>query len=695
VTAVTESPLMDVRDLRVGFTDAAGEVHAVSGIDLTLRHGETLGIVGESGSGKSATALALTRMLPAAGRISGGRVLLAGTDLLGLDERALRRVRGARIGVVFQDPATSLNPMLTVAEHIAEALRAHRGGNRRTRRNRAVELLELVGIPDPAARLDDYPHQFSGGMRQRVMIALALANEPEVLIADEPTTALDATVQAQLLDLLARLNTELGTAIVLITHNIGVVSRMCARTAVVYAGRVVEEGPTERLLTAPRHPYTISLLRAMPRLDGVAGARLTAIAGQPPDLHHPPAGCAFADRCALVTDRCRTDLPPLEEVAPGQRSACWVTTRQPLPVQPLGAHAASPAAVDTASESASESAQSAAPGDAEPLLRVDAVSKRFRTTRRSRRGVLAVDRVSLTVARGETLGVVGESGCGKSTLARLLLGVHSPSDGRINFAGEDITAVPARRRAELSRDIQMVFQDPYASLNPRMRIGDILAEPLVAHRIGTSQQRREKAAALLRRVGLDPAVADRYPQAFSGGQRQRIGIARAIATDPRLLVCDEPVSALDVSVQAQVINLLTDLQAELGLAMLFISHDLALVRHISHRVAVMYLGRVIELGPASTVSARPLHPYTAALISAAPLPDPVAERGRERIILRGDATPPSDGPAGCPFRARCPVGPRFVAGREECEKVRPELVERPGEHAVACHFPGELAAAHA
>ncbi|MFI1381059.1 dipeptide ABC transporter ATP-binding protein [Embleya sp. NPDC020886] len=593
------TPLLAAHDLRVVFDSERGPVHAVRGVDLELAVGEMLGVVGESGSGKSTTALALARMLPPAGRIVGGSVLLDGdTDLVTASEAALVGVRGRRIGMVFQDPMTSLNPLLTVRRQLHEALRAHGFGDRRAREARAVELAELVGIP--GARLSGYPHQFSGGMRQRVMIALALANRPDVLIADEPTTALDPTVQAQILELLDTLRRELGTAVLLITHNMGVVAERCDRVAVMYGGRVIEQGPVAEVLTAPRHPYTAGLLRAVPRLDTPAGTRLAGIPGTPPDLALPVLGCAFADRCAAVIDRCRTEQPDLVPVTDDVRSACWV------PPTEAPAHEPGPIRRN-------------APDPTSPVLEVRGVSKSFRSRRRP--AVAALTDVDLVLYPGETLGVVGESGSGKSTLARAIVGIHKPDRGVIRVAG----------KGRLAREVQMVFQDPFASLNPRMTVGDIVADPLHAQRIGTPLERRARVLELLERVGLDPAAASRLPRDFSGGQRQRIGIARALAPAPSVLICDEAVSALDVSVQAQVVNLLAELQAELGLALLFIAHDLAVVRSISHRIVVLREGRVVETGPADDLVAHPQDPYTKALLAAVPSPVPVAVRAAEAV----------------------------------------------------------------
>ncbi len=605
--------LLQVRDLSVEFTTVEGRpLRAVRNVSFTLRRGETLAVVGESGSGKSTTAFALTRMLPGTGRITGGSVLLDGQDLTAAGEKELRGVRGARIGMIFQDPMTSLNPVLTAGVQLDEVLRAHGFGSRAARRARALELLGLVGIADPARRLGDHPHQFSGGQRQRILIALALACEPDVLIADEPTTALDATVQEQILSLLADLNEQTGTALVLITHNMGVVARSCARVLVMYGGAVVEEGPTAEVLARPRHPYTAGLLAAVPRLAAPSGTRLTGIPGNPPDLALPLVGCDFADRCTFVEERCKTAAPPLVAGAAGVRTACWPAAghTDPLPVR------TTPEPLDRP-----------APGDtvlvAENLRKVYA---RGGGLRRHRDSLAALDGVSLTLAAGETLGIVGESGSGKSTLARVLAHAHPSDGGTIRLYGDDITRPSRAALHRVRRAVQMVFQDPYASLNPRMTVGEIVAEPLVAFDIGDKAERQRRVADLLAQVGLDASAAGRRPRSFSGGQRQRIGIARALAPEPAVLICDEPVSALDVSVQAQIVNLLTDLQRDLGLALIFIAHDLAVVRQVSHRIAVMHRGRIVETGTADEICEHPADPYTRALLAAAPDPDPHAPR---------------------------------------------------------------------
>ncbi|MFI1653485.1 dipeptide ABC transporter ATP-binding protein [Streptomyces sp. NPDC020472] len=604
---MTTAPLLDIRDLHVTFTTPDGtDLHAVRGVSFSLRRGETLALVGESGSGKSTTALALPRMLPGTGRITSGSVLLDGTDLTAATEDELRAVRGTRIGMVFQDPMTSLNPVLTIGRHLDEVLRAHESRARRrdraARRARALELLRLVGIPDPELRLDDHPHQFSGGQRQRILIAMALAGEPDVLVADEPTTALDATVQDQILTLLGDLTRTTGTALVLITHNLGVVARSCERALVLYGGTVVEDGPTSEVLARPRHPYTVGLLAAVPRLSTPSGTRLTGIPGTPPDLRLPLAGCAFAARCPLAEDRCDTSAPALTQLTDTVRAACHPAAERAEPLLPP----APPAPIDRP-----------APGSV--VLEAETLRKTYRSRRRR---LTALDGVSLTLRAGETLGVVGESGSGKSTLARILAHAHPADGGRILLDGQDVTRPDRTALRSVRRRVQMVFQDPYASLDPRMTVGDIVAEPLRAFGIGTAAERPARVAELLRLVGLDPAGADRLPRSFSGGQRQRIGIARALAPEPAVLICDEPVSALDVSVQAQITGLLADLQAELGLALVFIAHDLAVVRQVSHRIAVMHQGRIVETGAADELCENPRDPYTRALLAAVPEPVP-------------------------------------------------------------------------
>ncbi|NHA67168.1 dipeptide ABC transporter ATP-binding protein [Phycicoccus flavus] len=672
------SSLLEVEDLQVSFPTPRGVVKAVNGVSFRLGEGRILGIVGESGSGKSVTARAVMRMLREPGRVDGGRVTLGGRDVLALPEKEMRGIRGEEVAMVFQDPQAALNPVMTVGDQISEALRVH-GTPKQQARQRAVELLRQVGIPDVERTVDQYPHEFSGGMRQRVVIAIALANKPKLLIADEPTTALDVTIQAQILELLVDLRDELGVAIVMITHDMGVVAELCDDLVVMYGGRVVETGPVQQVFTEQRHPYTKALLRAVPRADE-HGDRLTAIPGAPPNPADLPPGCSFAPRCPVAQDRCRESVPPLEELAPGQRAACFVSAD--------GGELSG----ERTTTSRTRSARADTDTDTAPVLVVEDLRTNV-SRKRSLLGkitpVYAVDGVSLEVRSGETLGLVGESGCGKSTLSRTIVGINEAAAGTITVDGSDVTAMGAEDRRHVAETIQYVFQDPFASLNPRRTIGQSIGEALEMARVSGAEA-RSRASELMDTVGLNDGHLGRYPHEFSGGQRQRVGIARALAKEPKLLICDEPVSALDVSIQAQIINLLEELREELDLGYLFIAHDLSVVRHLSDRVAVMYLGRIVETGPAAEVYGNPQHPYTVSLLSSTPEPT-VDERTRERIVLTGDMPSPANPPSGCPFRTRCPIGPLFQKDREVCETERPALTLTPAGQSAACHFPGELA----
>jgi len=679
--------LLAIDDLRVHFHTDAGVVKAVDGVSWWVRPGETLGIVGESGSGKSVSALAVMGLVQTPpGRYESGRILFKGENLLEADAKRIRAIRGKEISMIFQDPLTSLNPVFRVGDQIAEVVRAHEKIGRVPARLRAVDLLAEVGIPNPKQRAREYPHQFSGGMRQRAMIAMALALDPAVLLADEPTTALDVTVQAQILDLLGTLQSERHTAVVMITHDLGVVAGRADRVLVMYAGRVAEVGSVGDIYQRPAHAYTLGLLSSLARLDQRRTERLRPIRGQPPSLIHVPSGCAFHPRCPFATEVCRTEAPVLlpTDTDPGHRAACHHSD-EVTRAATVAVHARS---VSVPGPDARPAPVVQATGKA-PLLEVEGLTKHFPITRgivfKHRVGdVRAVDGVSFSVARGETLALVGESGCGKSTTARAVLRLLEPTAGRIRFEGEDITTVGVGRLRRLRREMQIVFQDPYASLNPRMTVRNILAEPFRIHGLPEDG----KVAHLLEVVGLAPEHASRYPHEFSGGQRQRVGIARAIALDPKLVVCDEPVSALDVSIQAQVLNLLEDLQEQRGLAYLFIAHDLSVVRHIADRVAVMYLGLVVETADRDSLFERPAHPYTQALISAVPVPDPVKERSRPRIIVSGDVPNPAHPPSGCRFRTRCQkfAGDLAEAERQRCVEEPPELVDRGQGHPVACHY---------
>jgi peptide/nickel transport system ATP-binding protein len=667
-------PLLEVRDLHVRFETSRGTVHAVEGISYTVNRGEIVAVVGESGCGKSVSALAIMRLLAKTGRVSQGQILFEGQNLLDLSEEEMREKRGRDISMIFQEPMTSLNPVLSIGEQVMEPLKIHLNMSDGEAQARALELLQLVGITDGARRLEQYPHHLSGGMRQRVMIAIGLACNPKLIIADEPTTALDVTIQAQILELMKDLSRRLGIALIVITHNLGIVARYADRVNVMYAARIIEQGSADDVFLEPAHPYAIGLMRSIPRLDLPRGVKLETIEGLPPDLRAPPAGCRFAPRCPYRLDACLISAP-LAEVAPGHASACIRAT------EILAGTLVAPFARGAAST------RVFAQNGAEPLLIVDHLKKYF-SVKAAGAGfmssetatVKAVDDVSIHVLPGETLGLVGESGCGKTTVGRSVLRLDEPTGGTIRFGGADITHAGHADMRGVRRKIQVIFQDPYSSLNPRMTVGQIIGEPLSVYKLVPNRKsEHERVAELLSQVGLYPYMAERYPHELSGGQRQRVGIARALALEPTFIVCDEPVSALDVSIQGQIINLLEDLQDRLGLSYLFIAHDLAVVRHISDRVAVMYLGRVVELADRDELYAAPQHPYTKALLDAAPIPDPKVERSRAPRALRGEIPSPLTPPSGCVFHTRCPI-----AG-EECKREVPVFRPLNGGHLVACH----------
>ncbi len=674
-------PVLAVTDLTVSFPSEQGRLSAVRAMSYQVRAGEVLGIVGESGSGKSVSSMAVMGLLPPQAKVTGS-IRFHGQELLGRSDAELSQLRGRRISMIFQDPLSALTPVYTVGDQVTEALLVHGASSRQAARRRAVELLDMVGIPSSAQRADSFPHEFSGGMRQRVVIAMAIANDPDLIIADEPTTALDVTVQAQVLTVLATAREVTGAGIVLITHDLGVVAGLADRVQVMYAGRTVETGPVDDIFYHPRMPYTRGLLASIPRVDADQVA-LVPIEGQPPSLVGLGPGCPFAPRCPLVIDHCRTTEPTLTPVSESHQCACHRGGEQ---LRVLETERANP----------TPDYRVLSP-ERDAVLRVEHLVRHYPVRkgailRRQVGTVRAVDDISFELREQETLGLVGESGCGKTSALMEILSLAAPAQGRIEVLGTDVAALDRRRRMQLRRDLQVVFQDPIASLDPRLPVFDVLAEPLSAHGVPAAEIRRQ-VPELLKTVGLRPEHASRYPAEFSGGQRQRIGIARALALEPKVLVLDEPVSALDVSIQAGVLNLLQELQVRLGLALLFVAHDLAVVRHIADRVAVMYLGKIVEIGPVDAVYNGPQHPYTQALLSAIPIPDPVKERARERILLIGDLPSPADVPSGCRFRSRCF---RYAALPPElqsrCEQEEPARQQR-GEagHESACHH----AAAHA
>jgi len=614
--------LLEVSNLDVRFSTPDGEVHAVKDLSFRLEKGETLGIVGESGSGKSQSVLSVLGLLAENG-LASGSAKFEDKDLLQLSQPELREVRGRKIGMIFQDPMTSLNPYLTIATQMTQVIHAHERISRKAARSRCLELLNAVKIPEADARLDCYPHELSGGMRQRVMIAASLLLDPEILIADEPTTALDVTVQAQILELMGDLNRRLGTAIILITHDLGVVAGLCERVLVMHEGELKERGAVREIFYRPEHPYTQALLKAVPRLDQVRDSRLTGTS----EAHQ---AAASATRSAGPDDGSLLTVEDLKVYFPMHIGGWFAATRN----------------------------------------------------------LKAVDGINVSLRAGETLGVVGESGCGKSTLARAILQLVPATAGRVCMLGQDLHALSKTELRAARRELQIIFQDPLASLNPRMTVGDIVSEPLWTHFPELDRDAvRLRVTEVLRRVGLSGHELNRYPHEFSGGQCQRIGIARALVLKPRLIICDEPVSALDVTIQGQIIDLLMDLQAEFGLSLVFIAHDLAVVRNISHRVVVMYLGTIVEVADQQALYEHPQHPYTRALISAVPIPDPDKERARDRELLSGDLPSPMDPPSGCRFRTRC----RFA--QERCASEVPELRSVGGSW-VACHRAGELGEPH-
>ncbi|WP_011583047.1 MULTISPECIES: ABC transporter ATP-binding protein [Chelativorans] len=657
-------PVLDVQGLVTRLDGSAGPIIAVNGISFSIGPGECLGIVGESGCGKTMSAMSIAGLLPEGGFIAEGRIALDGVDLASLSPDARRKFRAEHIGVVFQNPATALNPRMNIGAQLREALPLRGDAANR----RAAELLDMVGVPRAWDRLVDFPHELSGGLAQRVVIALALARSPKLLIADEPTTALDVSIQTQILDLIDAFRRDLQLAVLLVTHDIDVVADRAQRVAVMYAGNIIEEGPTKALLNDPIHPYTAGLLASTPNKVS-PGTVLNPVEGAPPSLANPPSGCRFAPRCALATAQCELTLPAASIAADGRMFRCIqpLSKTNRLPDPPIDVVARLPAASRV------------------PLVKSEAVSRSFilsrhLVTRAPLKQRQAVAGVTLEIFEGESLGVVGESGCGKSTLARLIAGIDHPTQGRIIYRGQPLSDLGSGRR-QWRRDVQMIFQDPYSSLDPRMTIGEIIAEPLSYNGLAKAE-RRKRAAALMDEVGLSQELIDQRPAQISGGQRQRVGIARALSQDPKLIIADESVSALDVSVQATILNLFRRLQRERGLTYLFISHDLNVVRYMCDRVAVMYLGKLVELAPTDALFRNPAHPYTRALLASIPGAKMMGER------LRGDLPSPDQPPAGCRFHTRCPQ--RQVI----CESIEPSLEHLGGGISVACHYPVSRSQTH-
>jgi len=735
------APVLDIQNLSTHIKLTSSVVQAVGNVDLYIDAGETLGIVGESGCGKSMTGLSIMGLLPPGGSIVNGSVKLEGRELVGLKEEDLRRVRGNEVAMIFQDPLTSLDPTKTIGYQVGEPVRLHRGASKSEARDRAVEVLSLVGLPRPKERLSDFPHQLSGGLRQRVMIAMALACEPRLLIADEPTTALDVTIQAQILALLKDLKDRLGMAMLLITHDMGVIAGHANRVNVMYAGRVVETAEVHELFAEMHHPYTQALLASIPQLSQDARKALHAIPGLPPDLAHPPQGCRFAARCSRATDKCREEEPSLSGKTFEHRFSCWHPVDGPLTLALIGEGGPDAASTglatpeaergfvedaalpDTGSATADGTGgtggtgaagqpvviaaglvQTAdgrlevsarelpvADGDgAAPLLELRNLVREFPVTsgailQRRVASVKAVSDVSFSVPAGTTFGLVGESGCGKTTIGKMIVALERPNSGAVTLGGVNVSKLRGGELRRKRRDLQLMFQDPHSSLDPRMRVGSIIGEPLAVQHLGSKRAQRDRVFELLSEVGLPQNAVERYPHEFSGGQRQRIGLARALTLNPRLIVADEPVSALDVSIRAQVLNLMKRLQASHGLTYVVISHDLAVVKYMADRIGVMYLGKLVETGSAQDIYERAAHPYTAGLIATIPVPDPTAELAKQGAAIKGELPSPVNPPSGCRFRTRC----QFA--QERCAAEEPLLRSFGPGHMAACHFPLQTA----
>lgn len=671
-----DGKLLKVNNMNIDFKTQDGVLNAVKDITFDVSRGETVAIVGESGSGKSVSALSILRLLEANGEIASGSILYDQKELRDMSKDEMRKIRGKEIAMIFQDPMSSLDPVYTIGNQLIEAIKIHEELSKQEYIDRAKELLKLVGLPDVDSRMSGYPHQLSGGQKQRVMIAIALACRPDLIIADEPTTALDVTVQAQIMDLLKNLQDEYGTAIILVTHDLAVVAEAADRVVVVYAGQVVEQSEVKTLFNNPEHPYTEGLLRSIPRMDTDRNEMLETIKGSVPTLREIPTGCRFSPRCIYATEKCFAEEPPIFDVTTGHLSRCWIN-------DPESGVKRVPQVMNEEFEDEFAFDPTATQIDHnELLLEVRNVKKHFPITAgllsRTVGHVKAVNGVSFDLYKGETLGLVGESGCGKSTTARLISSLLDKTDGEVIFGGQELSNLKGKDVKLFRQKMQFIFQDPYNSLNPRMSVLDIISEPLEVHGLAKGNAKVQRVAELLETVGLSRDDISKFPHQFSGGQRQRIGIARALATEPELLICDEAVSALDVSVQAQILNLLRKLQQEMGLSYLFISHDLNVVKYIADRISVMYLGEIMEVADSKSLFKEPLHPYSKALIAA--VPDPNPDNTRERVILEGETPSPSNPPSGCLFHTRCPEV------MDICKSEKPVMKEVRKDRFVSCHL---------
>ena len=670
-------PVLQIQDLAVSYETRGGPVEAVSDLSINLRSGESFGLVGESGCGKSTVVWSVVNYLGKNGRITRGSVRFQGEEFVDQEEAELQRLRGDRIGLVYQNPTQSLNPTMLVGHQLTETLTYHRRMARAEARKRCKELLGRVHMPDPEQVMNCYPHQLSGGQQQRVVIAMSLLNDPALLLMDEPTTALDVTVEAAVLDLIDEVRRDNDAALLFISHNLGVVAKVCDQIGVMYAGELVEQAPSRTIYGQPRHPYTQGLLDCLPRLgDAKENKALFSIPGQVPSPAHRPYGCRFAPRCAYAQERCQEEAPELRRLNDGWVRCHFaedILVRGPVSTENLAVASrndSSPSRTDlTVRELKTDYVH---PGSvAVPLIG-------------KKRLIHALNGVSFDLPSGQTLGVVGESGCGKSTLVKTLIGLESAASGNASFMGFDLTVPIKQRDQRLIREIQMVFQDPESTLNPSFTIGHQLSR--VVRRAGESRLAvKTRVSELLESVRLNDSYRDRYPHQLSGGEKQRIGIARAFASHPALVLCDEPVSALDVSVQSAILNLLLDIQRQYGTTMIFISHDLGIVRYFSDFVAVMYLGQIMEIGPAEAVFAPPHHPYTEALLSATPDPDP--DGVRSPIRLEGSLPSPVDPPSGCPFQTRCPRKSLLPDAGAVCATEAPPMREPAYGHRLFCHLP--------
>ena len=670
------SNLLSIKNLTTNFNTVDGNFNAVKGISFDLKKGESIAIVGESGSGKSVSALSILQLNPTPqSKITNGEIIFNNENLLNLNKKQIKNLRGNEISMIFQDPMTSLNPVLKVGLQLTEGVMKHYKLSYHLAEKKALDMLGLVGIPDPSERINHYPYQFSGGQRQRLGIAIALMCNPSLLIADEPTTALDVTIQAQIIQLVSNIQKKLGMAIIWITHDLGVVAGLVDKVLVMYSGIILEKATVEKLYKYPSHPYTIGLLESIPTFEN-KNKLLEPIKGMPPNIFDKKTGCPFFERCNYSEPKCEKVEPLLNTIDKEHETACWKWER--VLENKLSTN-------DSTEDKSLQKIYDNNENTNNEILKISNLKKYYNLysniARRQIGIIKAVDGVSISINQGEALGIVGESGCGKSTIAKMCIGLLKPTSGNVYFDGKNISNIKNHELRNLRKDIQIIFQDPYSSLNPTESVGNIIKEGLEIHKIGNKTTQIKRVNDLMQLVGLDPSFSNRYPHEFSGGQRQRIGIARALATNPKLILADEPISALDISIQAQIINLLIKLKNDLKLTFLFIAHDLSMIRYFSDMVAVMYLGRIVEIGSAKKIFEKPLHPYTVALQSANPIPDPEQEKLREQIVLKDDMPSPKNPPKGCYFHTRC------NHKTDLCEKEYPILKnygDENNKHHVAC-----------